>query len=598
MDKSPYIKEREQNNVALDYMRGVIDPSYIIEKYLKTVDLTRGGFVPFKLFPRQKEIVHGYKNFRHNVVTKPRQTGVSTTTAAFLAVISAYAKKDKPEVIMIIANKFASAKKFLGLVRLFLSQLPPFIWGEYYDYSKESEGHIVGKGSTETLNLCNGTIIKSVATSPDALRGWTPTYLVIDEAAYVETFAKELYTASMAALSTGGKMIIISTPNGKDELYYKVYNNAKSGQNGFNIIELKWYEDPRYNKGLEWHKTDENGNVKIEKEKIFTAESFKKMEKVGYKPVAPWYTEMCAMLNHDKLSIARELDVKFEGSAGTVVEDEWIRFHEDINVQEDCGVDPNYNNLWIWESPKKNHQYIMGVDVSSGNADDFSTIVIIDTTTGNQVMEFKEKIRPEELAKVVKKYGEMYSSLTVVDTTGGYGDLLIFKLEEMEYNYLYYSKGNADYMKKYPKNKNSKHKLVAGYKIGSKRPQIIGKLTQYIESNDFKIRSIRLISELETFVWVNGRPDHMSGFNDDIIFAAALALWILETEFKNLEKAKEQSNAILNVLANGGKSDVKTKEKTPVRDKSGHTELEKKYGQKIYTSPQDPKGEWSWVFGK
>ena len=230
MEENSYLQEKSKTDIAKDYVKGLVNPAHIIEKYLKTVDLTRGGFVPFKLFPRQKEIIFGYKHYRHNIVTKPRQTGVSTTTAAYLAVIAAYAQKDKPEVIMIIANKFASAKKFIGLVRLFLNQIPPFIWGESYDYSKETEGHIIGKGSTETLNLCNGTIIKAVATSPDALRGWTPTYLVIDEAAYVETFAKELYTASMAALSTGGKMIIISTPNGKDELYYKVYNTWKDSK--------------------------------------------------------------------------------------------------------------------------------------------------------------------------------------------------------------------------------------------------------------------------------------------------------------------------------------------------------------------------------
>jgi hypothetical protein len=605
MSNSAYKSLQDKKNVAKDYLKGLINPSYIIEKYMKTVDLTKGGFVPFKLFPRQKEIIFGYENNRDNIVTKPRQTGVSTTTAAYLAVKAAYADKEKPEVIIIIANKFASAKKFVGAIRMFLGQIPKFVWGDSYDHRKETEGHIEGKGSTETLKLCNGTVIKAVATSPDALRGWTPTYLVIDEAAYIDTFAKELYTASMAALSTGGKMIIISTPNGKDELYYKVYNNAKKGLNGFNIIELKWYEDPRYNVGLEWHKEDDDGNVEIVKEEDFTFESFAKMEQAGYKPRAPWYDDMCGKLNHDKISIARELDVKFEGSAGTVVEDNWIRFHEKHNVNKDYMVDEEFDHMWIWEAPIEDHQYIMGIDVSSGTADDYSAIVIIDTTTGNQVAEFLMKIRPEHLAKVAFKYGNLYNALTVVDTTGGYGDLLVFKLEEMGYDKLYYNKGNGDYMKKHPKNKRDKYKLTAGLKIGAKRPQIVGKLTQYIESNDLKIRSVRFISELETFVWVNGRPDHQSGFNDDIIFAAAVALWVLETEFKELEKAKAQTENILAILASGGKRNAREKVKTPAKDinnkdvdRERAAELNRKYGQKIYTSSQDPTGQFSWVFGK
>lgn len=604
MGNDAYKAAKAKNKVAEDYLKGLLNPSYIIEKYMKTVDLTKGGFVPFKLFPRQKEIIFGYENNRDNIVTKPRQTGVSTTTAAYLAVKAAYADKKKPEVIIIIANKFASAKKFVGAIRMFLSQIPKFVWGDSYDHKKETEGHIEGKGSTETLTLCNGTVIKAVATSPDALRGWTPTYLVIDEAAYIDTFAKELYTASMAALSTGGKMIIISTPNGKDELYYKVYNNAKKQLNGFNIIELKWYEDPRYNVGLEWHKEDEKGNLKIVKEEDFTFESFAKMEQAGYKARAPWYVNMCGKLNHDKISIARELDVRFEGSAGTVVEDEWIRFQEKHNVCEDYSTDESYEHMWIWEAPIDGHEYIMGVDVSSGTADDYSAVVIIDTTTGNQVVEFLMKIRPEHLAKVVYKYGNLYNSLTVIDTTGGYGDLLVFKLEEMEYSHLYYNKGNANYLKKHPKNRRDKYKLTAGLKIGAKRPQIVGKLTQYIEANDLKIRSVRFISELETFVWVNGRPDHQSGFNDDIIFAAAVALWVLETEFKELEKAKAQTQNILSALGSGGKRNLREKVKTPASnlskgiDDEEKERLHKKYGQKIYTSSQDPTGEFSWVFGK
>ena len=587
-----YQNKLTQKGIALDYVRGLKNPAYTIEKHLKTIDLTRGGYVPFKLFPRQKEIVSGYEHYRHNLVTKPRQTGVSTTTAAYLSVKAAYSKPEKPEVIIIIANKFASAKNFVKLIRLFLSQIPTWVWGDKYDFNKK-EGHIIGVGSSETLTLCNGTIIRALATSPDALRGLTPTYLVIDEAAYVDTFAKELYTASMAALSTGGKMIIISTPNGKDELYYKTYANAKSGNNGFNVVELRWYEDPRYNIGLEWHKTDESGKLEIIKETEFTSESFKRMEKLEYKPLAPWYLEMCSMLNHDKLSIARELDVKFEGSAGTVVENEYIRYHEKANVLEDYLVDEEHENLWIFEVPVEGDQYIMGVDVSSGNSDDFSTMVIINTTTGNQAVEYKGKIRPEELAKIINKYGNLYKALTVIDTTGGYGDLLVFKLEEVEYEHLYYNKGNVDYLKKHPKNKRDKYKLVAGYKIGSKRPQIIGKLTEYIESNNLIIRSRRFISELDTFVYLNGRPDHMSGYHDDIIFAAALALWILETEFKSLEKAKAQTLGILGVLSN--KSEGKSKS-TKSTESISKVNLQEKYGSKIITSKQDPTGEHSWIF--
>jgi hypothetical protein len=583
----------KKEEILKEYAIGLMNPSFIIEKYMKTVDLTRGGYVPFKLFPRQKEIVSAYETYRHNLVTKPRQTGVSTTTQAYLAVKAAYADEKRPEVIMIIANKFASAKKFLQGIRQFLRFLPRWVWGDYCDDTKESEGYIKGKGSTETLELLNGTIIKAVATSPDALRGWTPTFLVIDEAAFVETFAKELYTASMAALSTGGKMILISTPNGKDELYYRTYAAAKAGENEFNVVQLQWYEDPRYNIGLVWRKDDGTGKEEVVPEKDFTLSSFAHMVKQGYKPFAPWYKRMCADLNNDKLSIARELDVKFEGSAGTVVEQDWIDYHQRNNVKDPESKHENEDRLWVFSPPQEGHLYIMGVDVSSGTSDDYSAIIIIDTTTGEQVLEYKAKVRPEYLAEIINSWGRIYSALTVIDTTGGYGDNCIYKLQEFNYPHLYYSKGTIEFLKKKPDVMPADDKLVAGYKISSKRPQIVGKLTSAIESNDFIIRSSRFIAELETFVWVNGRPDHTPGCNDDLIFAAALALWILETEFKSLEKAKAQSKAILSVLSgNGGE------ERTPMEKVLPDTKNSNKDDKKnqIYRSAQDPTGAYSWLF--
>ncbi len=63
--------------------------------------------------------------------------------------------------------------------------------------------------------------------------------------------------------------------------------------------------------------------------------------------------------HNDKLSIARELDVKFEGSAGTVVEQEWIEFHEKFNVQEPIEKHELEDRLWLFEYPIEGHEYIM-----------------------------------------------------------------------------------------------------------------------------------------------------------------------------------------------------------------------------------------------
>src|SRR5690606_26039562 len=138
-------------------------------------------------FPKQKKIIKAYKNFRFNIITKPRQAGVSTTTAAYLAVQSAFADKDNPEAILILANKQDMAQEFLAKVKDFLNQIPRWVWGpDYYGTPEKEAKTIFLTESKKELKLPNNSRVKAVATSKDALRGYTPTYLVMDEAAFID----------------------------------------------------------------------------------------------------------------------------------------------------------------------------------------------------------------------------------------------------------------------------------------------------------------------------------------------------------------------------------------------------------------------------
>ena len=59
----------------------------------------------------------------------------------------------------------------------------------------------------------------------------------------------------MASLSTGGKVIVISTPNGFDPIYYQIYDQSLKGMNDFKVTEMFWYRDSRYTSDLKLVKT-------------------------------------------------------------------------------------------------------------------------------------------------------------------------------------------------------------------------------------------------------------------------------------------------------------------------------------------------------
>lgn len=588
-----------RSEIIKEYAQCLESPIYGIETYLKTFDKTQEGFVPFKLFPRQKEIIESYEQHRFNLITKPRQAGVSTTTAAYQAMKVGFADEENPEAVLIIANKQELAFEFLAKIKDFLSQLPRWVWGpDYYGSPINEAKTIFIVDSKKEIKLPNKSRVKAVATSKDALRGFTPTFLIMDEAAHIDN-GKEVFGTALTALGTGGKATLISTPNGMDELYYTTYEQAKAKENNFNVVEMKWYEDLRYNRGLTWVKGDE-----VIEEYIFTIESYQKMILAEYKPTSPWYEEMCRNMNNDARMIAQELDVSFIGSGGNVIDDKDIKQQELLNVQDPLyklGAD---NEIWVWAEPEEGHQYIMGVDVSRGDSEDSSTIVIVDFTTMEEVMEYKGKIPPDLLAQLVEEWGHKYSAYTVVDITGGMGVSTVLKLLEFEYKLLHYDTPNGKILstKQREIQSFSKDNKVPGLQVSSIRLQMIANFEEKVRTNVIKIRSRRLTSEMKTFIYKNGRPDHLDGYHDDLLMSLAMCLWVLEHSFKKLVRLEKQTKAILNSWMNAGSPAQATADVSRGTGFVAKENRNKAAAKKPNFSPivsknmQDPTGQFMWLF--
>lgn len=538
--------------ILTEYAKCIQDDAYAINNMLKVYDITQNGFVQFKLFPKQVEIVKAFGVHRHNIIAKPRQAGISTTTQAFLAVKAAFASKNKPEVILVIANKLTLAKKFTKGIKDFINQMPRWVFGaEFYGTKEREKKEIFATNSQTEMELAhNGSKIIAVATSGDALRGYSPTYLVFDEAAFIDN-GEVVFTAAMASLSTGGKAILISTPNGQDPVYYETYKGSiqQENTNGFNAIDMRWYQDPRYNKDLQWLNKD---GVVVHDEEDFDFDSYERSIRAGLKPTSTWYRDSCKALGNNKRKIAQELDVSFLGSGGNVIDDEYIIAQERENVMEpkwtdDTWYDGDTNQVWIWEEPIEGHKYILAADVASGAGTDFSTFSIINFTTMEQVAEFQGKVPPDEFANIINKYGLSYGAYVVVDNIG-YGSATVLKLREMGYPDLHYDDVNPRALMSSRKENEviDTESKIPGFNVSGSRLQLISNLEERVRKNEIKIRSKRIIIEMRTFIYkTNGRPDHADGKNDDCLMSLGIGLWIMESSFKRIKKNQNLTKGIL-----------------------------------------------------
>ena len=537
-----------KEQVMIEYVRCLQDTPYALRTYLQTYDNTVSQYVPLDLFPDQVSLLRDYEEFEENIALKYRQAGVSTVTAAWVSKRLVFAKKSQPEKILIIANKLDTSMEMANKIRAFVSQWPPWL-GVGFSSDKNSQRH---------YKLTNGSEVKAVATSKDALRGFTPTILVFDEAAFIEADS-DFWPACMASLSTGGKVIVVSTPNGYDQIYYEIYDQALKGMNQFKISEMYWYRDPRYSKDLYLVPSDDIVHYLLNKDNFDESKNislahtdpykrdYDEMShffKQGYKPCSSWYEKMVKKLKYDKRKINQELNCEFLGSGDNVFDNKQL---EEIknNFLLDATTKLMGNSIWLWKEPVEGHKYIMGVDVSRGDSEDFSSIQIIDFDEREQVFEYVGKIPPDTLAEVAYKWGMMYNAFVVVDITGGMGITTVRKMQELGYKNLYVE--GIDPFNIWANNKTSVEK-IPGINFNNKRVQIIAAFEEWIR-HKFKVRSVRLYNEMSTFIYMNGRPDHQKGHHDDLIMGISMAIYIAESSFSKLEKATEQAKSLINSWA-------------------------------------------------
>ena len=594
---------------------------YMIQNYLKTFDNTRKKDVPFKLFPRQQDLCKALGNANNVVTTKPRQAGITTTSGAFIACEMCLADKESPQTVLTIGNTLDLAQQMLFKIRDFLMQFPLWMWGdEFMDLGYDpmlpppNKNVIFTRCNSKELVLKNGCKVVARSSGPDASRGVGGVqWLIFDEAAFIEN-GKDVYASALPTVSTGGHIIMISTPNGKDMLYYETCRQAKlkgtKDWNNFELVEMKWYQDPRYNKFLEWTKKDEEtGEILIQKENYidkegniaFDNDHWEKMVEDGWLPRSPWYVKMCQQFNNDSQKIAQELDVSFLGSASNVVEPEFIEMQEKLNKRDPLYVDPMVEDTWIWKEPIPGHRYLMSIDCSRGDAADRTAIEILDldgvdddgTPCLEQVLEYQGKMTGDVIGELAYKYGMMYGeAFTVIDCIGGTGDACLLMMMRLGYKNLYYDdpelkvytmQRDASSIKPTPDGK------LPGFHSSSVRFQMLTYFANMVKTNQIKIRSKRVIAELDTWIYKGtaARIDHQDGCHDDTLTCLAMAVFVMNFSMKKIIEAKEKDKIILKAWTTSANVPGKNCDITIKRTTEISAAPKNNYAMPFYTSNQN-----------
>jgi hypothetical protein len=465
----------------LEYKKCSEDPIYFVDNYCYIVTLDH-GIQQFKLYDCQKKKIDVIHNNRKVIIMESRQSGKTTTSAAYILWYTLF-QSDKS--VAILANKEKTSREILSRYQLMYENLPTWM---------QQGIKVWNKGDIE---LENGSKIFTAATTPQGIRGKSVNLLYIDEAAIIpNNIADAFFTSVYPVVSAGQttKILITSTPLGYNH-FWKFWNDAENGRNGFISLFIPYWEIPGRSDA--------------------------------------WAEEQRKVLGEVKFN--QEVLCKFLGSALTLIRGDVIEqmsFNEPI-LRE--------NGLDLYEYPiktildsngkilQKAHNYVIVADTAEGVGGDYSAFVIIDVTQVPYKMVGKYRdnniapmLYPSMIHKLAKQFNNAY---VLIEINRG----------EQVANILYqdYEYENILFV-----HRDSKGQRVSGGFAGAGRTSLgvntdrrvkrIGcfNFKSLVEEKKLLIFDADVISEMSTFIEKRNSYEADEGYHDDLVMALVLFSWL------------------------------------------------------------------------
>ena len=447
---------------------------YFAENFFHIVNLDSGK-EKIKLYPAQKKALRAMRDNRFYILLASRQIGKSTLMTIYLLWQAIFLKDQR---ILLVANKEATAIEIFSRVRMAYEELPNWLKSPVKEYAKTS------------MTLENGSRIGITTTTGTAARGQSVNCLVIDEMAFIEPHLVDEFWKSVFPIissSKKSKAFVCSTANGTQNLFYRLYNGAETGENGWAYGKILWNEVP--GRDEKWADST--------KLTIGSAEA--------------WRQEFCCeWINSGEASIDDALYEMMERQICDPL----------VTLDDGC--------YKVWEEAQEGRIYAAGVDTAEGVGKDSSIIQMLDVTDPAEVRQVavyrNNKISPMEFSNKVYKILRNYGSPLALVERNNCGAQVVDRLAyDMGYPKLVSYGNRAAHRKKRMQgmiaHTNTKHRGVINMRYWM---------------NDLKsivMRDAETLEELRNFVrYPNGTWKARHGCHDDLVMALMYGYYVLDNE--------------------------------------------------------------------
>jgi hypothetical protein len=469
-----------------EYVRCSQDPLYFIKNYVKIVSLDK-GLVPFEPYEFQEDMIQAVHNNRFVICKMPRQSGKSTTMVSFLL---HYILFNQNMSVAILANKLATARELLGRLKLAYEYLPIWLQQGVVEWNKGS------------IILENGSKVLAAATSSSAVRGGSYNAILLDEFAYVpQNVAEEFFSSVYPTITSGKetKVIIVSTPKGLN-MFYRIWVNAnkrpgEEGKNDYYPVEVHWSDVP--GRDEEWKKQTIS-NTSLEQ-------------------------------------FRTEFETEFLGSVHTLIHPEKLK----------CMVyrTPEYLNnegLRVYARPQVDHKYVLVVDTSRGQGQDYHAFSVVDVTQipYRVVATFRNNqlapmLYPNAIYPIARQYNNAYVLVEINDIGQQVADILH---DDLEYDNLIYVQMQGRKGQIVNGGFGKGGSAMKGVKTSTAVKRIgCSILKNLIEDTKLIVEDFNVVDELCTFVAKGDSFEAEDNHHDDLAMTLVLFSWLTtQAYFKDI----------------------------------------------------------------
>lgn len=186
------------------------------------------SIIPFHLWDAQRDLLDSLQHERQIIILKARQLGITWLVLAYALWLCIYHSN---KTVIVISKDLGAANEMIKRVRGMFTRL------------KDKPAAQLTIDNTGEIAWSNGSRIKAFASSSDAGSSFTGSLLILDELAKNPN-AESVYTSAKPTIDDGGRVVILSTAKGNDNIFARLWQKAEAGANALRHIFIPWNARP------------------------------------------------------------------------------------------------------------------------------------------------------------------------------------------------------------------------------------------------------------------------------------------------------------------------------------------------------------------